>query len=178
MNTYARFLSRLKAESEPVDFEKLYKQEVNRIYNYFRFRLGDSPLAQDLTSETFERAWRNRRKYRNDLAAFSTWLFAIARRVVADYLRKHKPVISLEAIANVPDQEKMEEVVQKRVDFARLHLLLSQLAERDRELVALRYGAGLTNRAIARLTGLSESNVGVSLHRLVQRLREEWEEEL
>jgi RNA polymerase sigma-70 factor (ECF subfamily) len=175
---YTRMLSRIKAEAEPVDFEKLYKEEVNRIYNYFRFKMGDSALAQDLTSETFERAWRNRRKYRNDLAAFSTWLFAIARRVVVDYLRKHKPVISIESVAHVLIQEQMEEVVQKRVDFARLHLLLSQLAERDRELVALRYGAGLTNRAIARLTGLSESNVGVSLHRLVQKLREEWEEEL
>ena len=61
-------------------------------------------------------------------------------------------------------------------DFERLSVLLTQLEERDRELVALRYGAGLTNRAIARLTGLTESNVGVILHRTLNKLRVEWEE--
>ena len=48
------------------------------------------------------------------------------------------------------------------------------LPEREREVIALRYGSGLTNRAIARLTGLSESNVGTILHRTVARLREAW----
>ena len=59
------------------------------------------------------------------------------------------------------------------VDFARLSALLTHLEARERELVALKYGAGLTNRAIAELTGLSESNVGTILHRVVTRLRAE-----
>jgi RNA polymerase sigma-70 factor (ECF subfamily) len=53
---------------------------------------------------------------------------------------------------------------------------LTQLEDRNGELVALRYGAGLTNRAIAGLTGLSESNVGVILHRTLKQLRVDWEE--
>jgi len=55
-----------------------------------------------------------------------------------------------------------------------LSALLGLLPERARELLALRYGAGLTNRAIARLTGLSESNVGTILHRTIQELRAGW----
>jgi RNA polymerase sigma-70 factor (ECF subfamily) len=50
------------------------------------------------------------------------------------------------------------------------------LPERERELLSLKYGAGLTNRAIARLTGLSESNVGTLLHRTIAGLRTEWDE--
>ena len=69
----------------------------------------------------------------------------------------------------------MDDLTQQHTDYARLSILLSQLADRDRELVALKYGAGLTNRAIAGLSGLSESNVAVILHRAVQTLREEWE---
>ena len=69
----------------------------------------------------------------------------------------------------------MDDLAQQHTDYARLSILLSQLADRDRELVALKYGAGLTNRAIAGLSGLSESNVAVILHRAVQTLREEWE---
>ncbi|HKC11419.1 MAG TPA: sigma factor-like helix-turn-helix DNA-binding protein, partial [Vicinamibacteria bacterium] len=54
--------------------------------------------------------------------------------------------------------------------------LLDELPERNRGLLALKYGAGATNRAIARLTGLSESNVGTILHRVVTALRSRWEE--
>ena len=54
--------------------------------------------------------------------------------------------------------------------------LLAALPDRERELVALKYGAGLTNRAIARLTGLTESNVGTILHRAIVALRADWKE--
>jgi len=53
-------------------------------------------------------------------------------------------------------------------------VLLRTLSDRDRELIALKYGAEATNRAIAELTGLSESNVGTILHRVVQTLRRDW----
>ena len=66
-------------------------------------------------------------------------------------------------------------MVQEQFDLARLCALLAQCSDRERELVALKYGAGLTNRTIAGLTGLSESNVGTILNRLVMRLRAEWE---
>jgi RNA polymerase sigma-70 factor (ECF subfamily) len=55
--------------------------------------------------------------------------------------------------------------------------MLKELAIRERELIALKYGGGLTNREIARATGLSESNVGTILHRVVGRLRARWEDE-
>ena len=75
-----------------------------------------------------------------------------------------------------PDLDLLpQDVAQRQADFNRLSVLLSRLADRDRELVALKYGAGLTNRTIAGLTGLSESNVGVILHRAVQELRQQWE---
>ncbi len=174
MNTRARIFSFFGSVAEQADFDAIYRQELPRIYNFFRFRVGDNSLAEDLTSETFEKAWRRRSQYRHDLAAFTTWLFTIARRVLVDHFRKHEPVVSLDAFTDLPADETMEDVIQKRADFARLTILLSQLAERDRELVALRYGAGLTNRTIAGLTGLSESNVGILLHRAVQKLRQEW----
>lgn len=177
MDARARILSFFASRNEQADFAEVYRQELPRIYNYFRFRLGDSALAEDLTSETFEKAWRSRQQYRHDLAAFTTWLFTIAKRVLVDHLRKNHNDLSLEAVRELPAEENMEDVIQKRADFTRLNALLSQLAERDRELVALRYGAGLTNRTIARLTGLSESNVGVLLHRAVQKLRQDLREE-
>ncbi len=67
--------------------------------------------------------------------------------------------------------------MQHRGDLARLHTLLARLPERERELIELKYGAALTNRAIAGLLGMSESNVGTTLHRIVHRLGRDWEEQ-
>jgi RNA polymerase sigma-70 factor (ECF subfamily) len=81
----------------------------------------------------------------------------------------------LEDAAQVSDPQIVEEAAQERAEFVHLAKLLARLAERERELVALKYGAGLTNRAIARLTGLSETNVSTILYRVIQQLRAQWE---
>jgi RNA polymerase sigma-70 factor (ECF subfamily) len=165
----------LGAAATEADFEALYRAELPRVYNFFRYRLGDDALAEDLTSETFEKAWRNRARYRRDLAAFSTWLFTIARRVAIDYYRRPRPAQPLAELDKLTVAESMEDLAQAHADRDRLSVLLARLTDRERELVALKYGAGLTNRAIAGLTGLSESNVGVILHRALQSLRAQWE---
>jgi RNA polymerase sigma-70 factor, ECF subfamily len=179
MLTKASLLGWYRTEATESDFSALYQAELPRIYNFFRYRVGDGPQAEDLTSETFEKAWRKRHDYRHDLSAFSTWLYTIARNVAVDYYRKHRVEASLDAVANLNDEQpgagSLEDLAAQRADIERLSILLARLSDRDRELVALRYGAGLTNRAIAGLTGLRESNVGVILHRALQQLRAEWE---
>ena len=160
-----------------VDFEAVYRTELPRVYNFFRYRVGDDQVAEDLTAETFEKAWRKREQYRADLASFSTWLFALARRVAADYFRKRHPTSRLEETSLVSDGSPTEDLAQERAEFAQLAKLLARLADRERELVALKYGAGLTNRDIARLSGLSETNVSTILSRVTQQLRAQWKDE-
>jgi RNA polymerase sigma-70 factor (ECF subfamily) len=147
-----------------------------RVYNFFRYRVWDDALAEDLTSTTFEKAWRGRARYRRDLAAFSTWLFTIARNVAIDYYRQRKVELSLEDIHQKADERTPETAAEKRADFAQLSALLARLPGRERELLAMKYGAGLSNREIARVTGLSETNVGTILSRTVHGLRAEWQE--
>jgi RNA polymerase sigma-70 factor, ECF subfamily len=138
--------------------------------------VNDAARAEDLTAATFLRAWQSRQRYRDELGAFSTWLFTIARRVAVDDWRKSRQEISLDELPQLPDSAAApEDIVQQRQTFARLSLLLSQLTPRDQELIALKYGAGLNNREIARITGLSESNVGTIFSRVIHRLREQWE---
>jgi RNA polymerase sigma-70 factor (ECF subfamily) len=156
------------------DWETLYADQLPRVYNFFRYRVGAGPEAEDLTATTFEKAWRARHQYRRDLAAFSTWLFTIARHVAVDHHRRTREHVPLEHIATLTAAETADAVAEHRSDVTRLARLLAVLPERERELLALKYGAGLTNRAIARLTGLSESNVGTLLHRTVQQLRSDW----
>ena len=169
---------RSKTESQTVDWDVVYTEQLPRVYNYFRYRVGDGPLAEDLTATTFEKAWRGRARYRRDLGAFTTWLFTIAHNVAVDYFRRQETSISLTEGAPLAETApSVEEIAQRRADFARLSALLAQLPDRERELIALRYGAELSNRRIAELTSLSESNVGVMLHRIIKHLRAQWEVE-
>lgn len=160
-----------RAATAEADWDALFAEQLPRIHDFFRYRVGDGPEAEDLTSITFEKAWRNRGRYRKDLGAFTTWLYTIARRVAIDHVRARRDHRSLDEAVHIAAGETPEDVAVRRSDLERLLSLLDTLPERERELVALRYGAELSHREIARATGLGESNVGTILHRTVTSLR-------
>jgi RNA polymerase sigma-70 factor, ECF subfamily len=161
-------------ETNELNWDALYAHQAPRIYNYFRFRLGSDCDVEELTARTFERAWRSRSRYRRDLAGFSTWLSSIAQNIGTDHLRARREHLPIDAALEVSAEGSPDQDAEQRSDLARLALLCGALPERERELVALKYGAVINNRLIAKLTGLSESNVGTILHRVVQTLRERW----
>lgn len=157
-----------------VDWDAVYAKHLPRIYNYFRFRLGSEADVEDLTSLTFEKAWRGRSQYRRDLAGFSTWLYRIAHNVGVDHLRSRRTHVPIDEVLQLAADGTPELDLERDSNIVRLAALTARLSEREQELVALKYGAELTNRHIAQLTGLSESNVGTLLHRAVRTLRSEW----
>lgn len=160
--------------ADEVDWDVVYADQLPRIYNYFRFRLGSDADVEDLTAKTFEKAWSARQRYRRDVAGFSTWLFHIAQNVGRDHLRARRPHVPLDEALDVSSGVTPEGCIAKQSDLGRLAMLTARLPERERELIALKYGAGISNRDIAGLTGLSESNVGTILSRTVQTLRLQW----
>ena len=158
-----------------LDWDAVYVEQMPRVYNFFRYRVGDGAEAEDLTSATFERAWRARGRYRAEQAGIATWLFTIARRVAIDHYRSRRPHVALEEAGELAAPGSAEDEAVRRSDGEHLLRLLAGLPERPRELLALKYGAGLTNRAIARVLGLGESNVGTILHRTLADLRARWD---
>lgn len=164
-------------KARATDWDARFAEELPRVYNFFRYRVGAGPVAEDLTGITFEKAWGARDRYREDRAGFETWLFAVARNVAVDHFRRAKASVPLEDVADLPGGTTPEEIAERRSDERRLGVLLAQRSERERELLAFKYGAEFTNREIAGLTGLSESNVGTILHRAVEALRADWDKE-
>ncbi len=160
--------------SRDVDWNRAYAEQLPRVYNFFRFRVGNRADVEDLTSRTFEKAWQSRERYRRDVAQFSTWLFTIARNLAVDHLRSERNLLPLEAASDVPAEHSPELLAAQDSNLSRLSTLTHSLPERERELIALKYGAALNNRQIAELTGLSESNVGTILSRTVDALRSRW----
>lgn len=159
--------------TEDINWDSVVDNELPRLYNYFRYRLGEEPVAEELTSVVLEKAWLKRHKYRKDRAAFSTWLFSIAKNEVVGYLRKQRISLPI-SMAETVTGETIEHGVERSQDIQQLSHLLADLPERDRELISLKFGADLNNREISTITGLSESNVGTILSRVIQKLREQW----
>ncbi len=159
--------------AEP-DWNAVFTEQLPRVYNYFGYRLDNGADIQELTARTFEKAWRARHRYRRELAGFGTWLLRIAHNVAIDHLRLARDFAPLEVLDETAAESGPETQQESASDMARLRSLIPTLPTRDRELLALKYGAGASNREIASVTGLSESNVGTILHRTVQLLRERW----
>lgn len=165
---------RAGAAAKELDWDALYSDQLPRIYNYFRFRVGNDADVEDLTARAFESAWRARDRYRQDLAGFSTWLFTIAHNLVVDFLRSRHPQVPIDAVEELAADGTPEDDAARDSDLQRLRMLAAGLSEREQELIALKYGAALDNRQISKLLRLSESNVGTILHRAVQTLRRQW----
>lgn len=139
---------------------------IERVYAYVAYRVGDGPDAEDITSETFERAIRYRHSYDRSKGEPVEWLIGIARRVVATRSQRRADVPT----EDVPDAASADRFDERVVSAVTLRSAVATLDERARELIALRYGADLTVREIAELLGLRTNTVEVALHRARSRL--------
>lgn len=163
-----------RAVVEPAAFAVLYDHYFSRVYNYVRYRVQDADVTDDIVAQVFERALTHIGSYRPERAPFAAWLFAIARHAVNDHLRAQRRHrwLKLEVVrAHTSGELQPEEAAVESEMRTALLASLACLNERERDLIALKFAAGLTNRRIAELTGLSEGNVGVILYRAVRRLR-------
>jgi RNA polymerase sigma-70 factor (ECF subfamily) len=156
--------------SQAVDPLRNPEPLIRRVYAYVAYRIGSGADAEDVTSATFERAVRYRDSYRGRRGEPIAWLLGIADRCILDLLGE-EPALRVEVpeLAGVGDAHADTLV---RIDLQRA---LASLSPRDRELVALRYGADLTAREIARLVGVSTNGTEVALHRALRRLRDRLE---
>jgi len=160
-----------------MEWEEIYSAEMPRVFNYFRYLLGNDQMAEDLTADTFRKAWQHRQRYNRDRAKFSTWLFTIARRTAVDYFRCQRAEDPLEAAATLAGAGSPESKIQFLDEISRLATILNRFPNRERQLIALKFGAGLTHREIARQMHLTETNISTLLQRVVRKLHDEWEDE-
>jgi RNA polymerase sigma factor (sigma-70 family) len=139
---------------------------IRRVYAYAAYRVGDGPDAEDVTSDTFERALRYRDSFDPRKGDAAAWLVGIARRCVDDFYRR-----SEQKGGEPPDQQAPGDVEAEVAQRIALATALAVLDERDREFVALRFGADLTARQIGEALDMSTNAVEVALHRALGRLR-------
>jgi RNA polymerase sigma-70 factor (ECF subfamily) len=159
----------------PPDFATVYDEHVWQVYGFFAYRLRDRSEAEDLTQLTFERALNAWGRYDATQATVGTWLMTIARNLLIDHFRADRSARNepLDAIATehralpatpLPPDLGLEPDLERA---------LATLSDRERELIALRFGGDLTGPEIAELTDLSLANVQQILSRSLRRMRVE-----
>jgi RNA polymerase sigma-70 factor, ECF subfamily len=152
----------------PPAFDALYRESAGDVFAYVMTLLRDGPAAEDVTMAAFERAYRRRRSFDRRRGSERAWLFAIARNAALDELRRRGRTVPLSAEpADLPTAEEPDPARRAAVRAA-----LAGLEPHERELVALKFLAGLSNAEIADVIGTSPTNAGTRLHRVVVKLRE------
>lgn len=154
-----------------LDFERLYRSSRDDVYAYAAGLLRDRTAAEDVTAAAFERAYRKRSRFNAERGSARAWLFGIARNAALDELRRRgrQAELSTDPVdaATLPDRGDQRSELRLLLDGA-----LDKLEARERELIALKFFAGLSNAEIGRVIGTSASNAGTKLHRTMDKLRE------
>ena len=148
---------------------------------FARHQCGDAETARDTVQDTFLRYFKNPPALTGDIETLAPWLFTVCRRLLIDHQRKHSRLIPMTAAATLAFDATIDEssaspaaALEEKDDSARLRGLMKSLPDRQRELVRLKFEAGLSYRDIASATGLTVTNVGTLLHQAVQSLREQF----
>ena len=164
------------ASSSTLDFEALYRSARDDVFAYVGTLLRDRGAAEDVTAQAFERAYRKHGSFDASRGSPRSWLFGIARNAALDELRRSSRQAALTAEPVDLGSGTVEDQADALISRAALRTALATLATRDRELIALKFHAGLDNAEIAGVLGVSANNAGTMLHRSMTKLREALDE--
>jgi RNA polymerase sigma-70 factor (ECF subfamily) len=162
--------------SEPTTarFDALYRETASDVFAYVMTLLRDRAASEDVAAQTFERAYRRQAGFDPRKGTQRAWLFGIARNAALDELRRRKRTAALLTDPEDPDGAEgggPDDAAEAAVRRATVRAALARLDARERELIALKFHAGLSNAEIAKVLDISVANAGTRVHRAVTRLR-------
>ena len=158
--------------AEELAFEALYRSCRDDVYAYAAGVVRDPSAAEVVCAAAIERAYPKRRRFNPSRGEPRAWLFGIARNAALDELRRRGRQAELAADPADEARPPAAESVERSERRLALDAALARLSGAERELIALKFFAGLGNSEIAEVLGIGESNVGTRLHRAMAKLRE------
>ncbi len=164
-------------EELELNFADLFRRYHPRIYTYLRYRVNVAEDAEDLVSAVFEKAFTNRTQFDPAKGNFSAWIFRIAHNSLANFYRDRQRRTGWESeqpsLADLPAPEgALENQVIRQETILQLLSGLKQLAERDQEVISLKFAGHLSNKEIGEIMDLKEKTVSVVLLRAMRRLQQ------
>lgn len=149
----------------------MYETYADDIYRFLFVHVRDVEIAEDLTADTFTKAWKNIRGY--DFKHPRGWLYAIARNTLTDYWRKKKPLPLDEEIELPDDSPGQDEIMDKKLERIRIARAVSRLPKDMKSVVNLRFMQGYSVRQTAEALKLTEANIRVIQYRALKKMKED-----
>lgn len=151
-------VKKAKAGREPEAFGQLYDEYVEQIFRYVYYKLGNFAEAQDITGQTFLKAFENIDSYEVRDVAFSSWLYRIAHNMVVDHFRREsrRESVSIDEQPPTPsDRGNPVEAVMADMESERLYRAMQKLTHNQREVLVLKFVDNLSNGQVAEIMGIS-----------------------
>lgn len=155
-------------------FSKIYDQYVTKIYRFIYLKVSSQEAAEDLSSEVFVRTWETYRSKSTKIENIQAYLYQIARNVVVDHYRARKiRTVSVEETAEIVDPaDSLQGQAVLSMEMDRIQKALATMQGDYQDLIIWRYLDELSVPEIAQITGKTEDNVRVGIHRAIQSLKE------
>ncbi len=154
-------------------FGELYEQNLKQIYRYIFYRIGNATEAEDLTEQSFLKAWEAMGRYREQGVPFSAWLFRLAHNLMIDYHRTKHEAASLDDAIDAEDKQPApDEIVSARLDVGTLQRAIVKLTPEQQQVIILRFVQGLSHGDVAVIMGKNVGAIRGLQHRALAALHE------
>jgi RNA polymerase sigma-70 factor (ECF subfamily) len=168
-------LYKIQTEKDPDAFAALYDRYIGPIYRFVYFKLSHKQEAEDVAADIFLKCWQYlANNTGKEVRSFSALLYTIARNQVVEVYRARarKPERIIQDEDDMGDKGRAKEALDARYESHRLFTVIKKLKQEYQEVVLFRYIEGFSIGEIAAMTGKSQTNVRVTLHRALKKLKE------
>lgn len=167
------YLVQQAVEHDRAAFGSLYDKYIDRVYKHVYYKISNQAEAEDITQETFIRAWQAIGGYKKTGAPFVAWLITIARNLIIDHYRTNKRFVPLEegiGLKNHPDTNP-EVIAETNMNSSVVRNAILQLKEEKQKVVMMRFIDGFSYNEIAQAMNKTEGAVRVILFRALNDLK-------
>ena len=161
-------------QNDPLWLKRCLIQNEAPLIRYTKHLVRNMEVAQEIVQDSFLKLWQQKQ---SELEGRETpWLFTTCRNSGYDWLRRKKKSISLDQDENSPEIAdaalNADEMLLLQDDHARLHYLISKLSDRQREILLMKFESNMSYKEISDITGMSVSHIGVLIHNVINKLRQ------
>ena len=171
-NSESQIIKRIQNEELEL-FAKLYDIYLNKIYNFIYYKTMHKETTEDLTSQTFLKAFNNIKKYDENKGSFSSWIYQIARNTVIDYYRTKKTETNIDDLWGLSDKYDLQTDIDVNQKLEEIKIYLKNFKPEQREVVIMRLWDNLSYQEIAEITGKTIASCKMTFSRAINKLRED-----
>ena len=156
------------------EFSEIYDRQINKIYRFVFLKVNSKEKAEDITSETFSKAWSVFKNEDRQIKNMSAFLYRIAKNLIVDYYRAKNQVLVV-STEEVPIIDHTQDIEQKSIDksdMRSIKVALADLSQAYQDVIIWYYLDDLPIAKVAELSGRTESATRVLIHRAVYSLKD------